>query len=75
MFRLVTIKEKLSHFYDHCRDAPTQGRLQVGPFLISPAFAMIIPGGSSTVSVECISESDSPKKFEEVTRSPLSFEL
>ena len=50
----------------YSRDAPTQGRLQVGPFIISPAFAMIIPGGNSTVSVECMSEADGPRKFEEV---------
>jgi hypothetical protein len=48
------------------RDAPTQGRLQVGPFTIAPAFAMIMPGGNATVSVECIPESDIPRKFEEV---------
>ncbi|CAF0941486.1 unnamed protein product [Adineta steineri] len=49
----------------NAKDAPTQGRLQVGPFIISPAFAMVIPGASSTVSVECISESDVPRKFDE----------
>jgi hypothetical protein len=48
------------------RDAPTQGRLQVGPFTIAPAFAMIMPGGNATVSVECIPEFDVPRKFEEV---------
>ncbi|CAF3973374.1 unnamed protein product, partial [Rotaria sp. Silwood1] len=47
------------------KDVPTQGRLQVGPFTISPAFAMIMPGGNTTVSVECIPESDVPRKFEE----------
>ncbi|CAF3557720.1 unnamed protein product, partial [Rotaria sp. Silwood2] len=47
------------------KDVPTQGRLQVGPFIISPAFAMIMPGGNTTVSVECIPESDVPRKFEE----------
>ncbi|CAF3321831.1 unnamed protein product [Rotaria socialis] len=51
--------------YDQTRDAPTQGRLQVGPFIISPAFAMIMPNGNTTVSVECIPESDVPRKFEE----------
>ncbi len=48
------------------RDAPTQGRLQVGPFIIAPAFAMIMPGGNIVVSVECLPESDVPRKFEEV---------
>jgi len=48
------------------RDAPTQGRLQVGPFIVSPAFAMIMPGGNASVSVECLPESDVPRKFEEV---------
>ncbi|CAF1106189.1 unnamed protein product [Rotaria sordida] len=51
--------------YDQSRDVPTQGRLQVGPFIISPAFAMIMPNGNTTVSVECIPESDVPRKFEE----------
>ncbi len=50
------------------RDAPTQGRLQVGPFIVAPAFAMIMPGGNAVVSVECIPESDVPRKFEEVTK-------
>jgi hypothetical protein len=27
---------------------------------------MIMPGGNATVSVECIPESDVPRKFEEV---------
>ena len=49
-----------------CRDMPAQGRLQVGPFTISPAFAMIMPGTSTTVSVEYIPDSDVPRKFEEV---------
>jgi len=56
----------LYFYFVFSRDVPTQGRLQVGPFIISPAFAMIMPGGNATVAIECIPESDVPRKFEEV---------
>ena len=47
----------------------TQGRLQIGIFTITPAFAIILPNGHQVVTIECAPEQSG--KFEE----ELSFEI
>ncbi|CAF1642505.1 unnamed protein product, partial [Didymodactylos carnosus] len=47
-------------------DVPTQGRLQVGPFILTPAFGMLLQGGNTTVNIEYSPDADTAKKYEEV---------
>ena len=49
------------------RDLQTQGRLPLGPFTISPGGGTVPAGGNALISVECMPESDVPRKFEEVS--------
>jgi hydrocephalus-inducing protein len=45
------------------RDNANQGRLQIGIFTITPAYAIILPNGHQVITIECAPEN--PGKFEE----------
>lgn len=68
-FCLLALLTKLCIFFAHSRDNNQQGRLQMGIFTITPAFAIILPNGHQVITIECAPEQSG--KFEE----ELSFEI